>query len=51
VLGSSHRSEAREKAKSLLPPSGGSTQAGTTASLAFRAMVETDGESIMEIVL
>jgi hypothetical protein len=34
----------------LLPPSGGPTQAGTTPSVAFRAVVAQDGEVNLAII-
>jgi hypothetical protein len=43
--------EAREEAKSLLPPSPGPTQVGTTRSLTFRAVVESNSEVEMEVAL
>jgi hypothetical protein len=44
---------AREETEvgSLLPPSSGPTQVGTTSSIAFRAMVELDGELQTDILL
>ena len=46
------QAEAREDAKSLVPPSSGPTQVGTTPSIAFRAMVELDGTaSALEVGL
>ena len=50
--GTAHRlaREAREEAKSLLPPSGGPTQVGTTPSLAFRAMIGADGGEVEMVV-
>ena len=35
----------------VLPPSGGPTQVGTTPNLAFRAIIEPHGESVMEVAL
>jgi hypothetical protein len=44
--------EAREEAKSLLPLSGGPTQAGTTPELMFRAVIGSDAiTSVLEVVL
>jgi hypothetical protein len=42
--------EVREEAEagSLLPPSGGPTQVGTTPSVAFRATIGADGEAEIE---
>jgi hypothetical protein len=38
--------EAREEAKSLLPPPRGPTQVGTTPELVFRAVIGADGEDV-----
>jgi hypothetical protein len=43
--------EAREEAASLIAPSSGPTLAGTTPSLAFRAMVGPDEQAEMEVAL
>jgi hypothetical protein len=43
--------EACEEVASLLPPSGGPTQAGTTPSPVFRAMLEPHSESVIEVTL
>src|SRR5918995_6876656 len=51
VGGTAHRlaREAREETASLLPPSGGPTQVGTTPVLAFRALLRSLEVATLEV--
>jgi hypothetical protein len=47
----SSRTPQPARLRSLLPPSGGPTQAGTTTGVAFRAVIEPSGEVEMGVAL
>jgi hypothetical protein len=50
IAGSSGR-KASEETGSLLPPSPGPTQVGTTPSVAFRAAIGASGKVELDVVL